>query len=174
MGEQQHMQLVNTPGVKQPTSWFLQGESAEEKSAKAAAKREAKMQSVLRALGVLASTSGVTAERQTFMNLVTAPAVSFVSAIPCPPSPPSARRSSMCWSLCAMSTASGLNMLWQRRRAAMLALAFTALLFSLPVPSVHSCVCCCNGGVERLCPCLHRCGARLSGPTSSSRAAPAA
>ena len=54
---------------------LLQGESAEEKSAKAAAKREAKMQSVLRALGVLASTSGVTAERQTFMNLVTAPAV---------------------------------------------------------------------------------------------------
>jgi hypothetical protein len=50
----------------QPT----QGESAEEKAAKAAAKREAKMQSVLRALGVLASTSGVTAERQTFMNLV--------------------------------------------------------------------------------------------------------
>jgi hypothetical protein len=30
------------------------------------------MQSVLRALGVLASTSGVTAERQTFMNLVRA------------------------------------------------------------------------------------------------------
>ena len=53
----------------------LQGESAEEKSAKAAAKREAKMQSVLRALGVLASTSGVTAERQTFMDLVTASAV---------------------------------------------------------------------------------------------------
>mmetsp|Transcript_17598 Transcript_17598/g.52868 ORF Transcript_17598/g.52868 Transcript_17598/m.52868 type:complete len:846 (+) Transcript_17598:182-2719(+) len=48
----------------------LAGESAEEKSAKAAAAREERMQKVLRALGVLASSSGVSAERQAFMELV--------------------------------------------------------------------------------------------------------
>ncbi len=49
---------------------FPQGESQEEKAAKSAAKREARMQSVLRALGVLASSSGVAAERQAFLELV--------------------------------------------------------------------------------------------------------
>lgn len=48
----------------------LAGESAEEKSAKSAAARKARMQKVLRALGVLASSSGVSAEREDFMKLV--------------------------------------------------------------------------------------------------------
>lgn len=51
--------------------WVLQGASAEEKSAKSAGKRQERMQQVLRALGVLASSSGVSAERQQFMEMVT-------------------------------------------------------------------------------------------------------
>lgn len=64
------------------TIGVVQGESAEEKAAKSAAKREARMQSVLKALGVLASTSGVSAERQTFMDLVSPPVAALARVLP--------------------------------------------------------------------------------------------
>ena len=52
--------------------FFKQGESAEEKASKTAAAREEKMRKVLSALAVLASSSGVSAERGTFLQLVSA------------------------------------------------------------------------------------------------------
>lgn len=48
----------------------LEGESAEEKAARAAAARENKMRKVISALSALASTSGVSSEREQFMSLV--------------------------------------------------------------------------------------------------------
>ncbi|GAB4818097.1 hypothetical protein N2152v2_005143 [Parachlorella kessleri] len=49
---------------------MLDGESAEERSAKVAAAKEARMRKVISALAALASTSGVSNEREAFMELV--------------------------------------------------------------------------------------------------------